>query len=459
MTGMTPSEVRSRPVAVPQRGPDPAHRLAAAGALVAALAGAVYLLIAAISRWQVLLGGLALLAALVLGGWYALSRTGLRRTLGLLLVAASLVALLVLLTASSSFRVLAVAGGLGICSVLAAGYALTPSASSGSRGATAVRAEHPVLLMNPRSGGGKVGRYQLVDRCQALGIEPVLLRPGDDLVTLVESAIARGADLVGMAGGDGSQALVASVASRHGVPMVVVPAGTRNHFALDLGLNRDDVPGALAAYTDGVDRVIDLAEVNGRVFVNNASMGAYATVVQSSEYRDAKVATTAAMLPDILGPGATPADLRFGLPSGQRADTAVLLLVSNNPYRLQHLRGGGVRSQLDGGTLGVVALQVGGPLDLQRLLALEPLGQLPRFPGWHEWEAAEFEVASASPVPIGVDGEALTMQPPLRFVSRPRALTVRLPRSAASGGAAAPVYLTSGSTFGLLWQLMLGHSA
>ena len=122
-----------------------------------------------------------------------------------------------------------------------------------------------------------------------------------------------------MAGGDGSQALVASVASQHGIPFVVVPAGTRNHFALDLGLDRDDVPGALDAYEDGVDTGVDLAEVNGRVFVNNASMGVYAKIVQSADYRDAKVQTAAAMLPDLLGPAATPLDLRFTLPSGQEA--------------------------------------------------------------------------------------------------------------------------------------------
>jgi len=104
-----------------------------------------------------------------------------------------------------------------------------------------------------------------------------------------------------MAGGDGSQALVASVASQHRIPFVVVPAGTRNHFALDLGLDRADVQGALDAYEDGVDTVVDLAEINGRVFVNNASMGVYAKIVQSGDYRDAKVHTAAAMLPDLLG--------------------------------------------------------------------------------------------------------------------------------------------------------------
>lgn len=87
--------------------------------------------------------------------------------------------------------------------------------------------------------------------------------------------------MIGMAGGDGSQTLVATVAVRHDVAHVVVPGGTRNHFALDLGLDRDDVVGALEAYTDGVEERIDLATVDGRTFVNNASLGLYAKIVQS----------------------------------------------------------------------------------------------------------------------------------------------------------------------------------
>jgi diacylglycerol kinase family enzyme len=89
-----------------------------------------------------------------------------------------------------------------------------------------------------------------------------------------------------MAGGDGSQALVAAVAAERDIPFVCVPAGTRNHFVLDLGLDRKDVVGALDAYTDGVERRIDLARVGDRVFVNNVSLGVYAAIVQSDDYRD-----------------------------------------------------------------------------------------------------------------------------------------------------------------------------
>ncbi len=108
---------------------------------------------------------------------------------------------------------------------------------------------HPVLIVNPRSGGGKAHHYGLVGRCRARGIEPVVMKEGDDLASLAAAAVSSGADAIGMAGGDGSQAIVAAVASEHDIPYVCIPAGTRNHFALDIGLDREDVIGALDVST------------------------------------------------------------------------------------------------------------------------------------------------------------------------------------------------------------------
>ena len=193
-------------------------------------------------------------------------------------------------------------------------------------------ARHGVLIMNLKSGGGKAEKFHLVDECRARGIEPVVLQRGDDLLQLARDAIDRGADVVGMAGGDGSQALVASIAAERGVPMVVIPAGTRNHFALDIGLDRDDVVGALDAYGEARERTIDLADVNGRIFVNNVSLGLYATIVQSPEYRDAKRETALTALPEMLGPGSEPFDLRFTGPDGVEHEGAHVIQVSNGPY-------------------------------------------------------------------------------------------------------------------------------
>src|SRR4051812_3892594 len=164
-----------------------------------------------------------------------------------------------------------------------------------SEPADAVRAVapalRPVLLINPRSGGGKAARHDLVDQCRARGVEPIVLQAGDDLTALAAAAVREGADALGMAGGDGSQAVVAAVAAEHDVAYVCVPAGTRNHFTHDLGISRRDVVGALDAFADGEERRIDLGRVNGRTFVNNVAMGAYGAIVRSPEYRAHKVRT------------------------------------------------------------------------------------------------------------------------------------------------------------------------
>jgi diacylglycerol kinase family enzyme len=414
----------------PAERPTTTQHLSAVLAL-AALAGTALVLVGALyNRWDVLLVSLLALSAAVVGSWYVLSRRGTKRLVAAAVVVAGLAVFVGVLLASRSVWVLAVTLLLAAASVAATAAALPVVAPTSPAGPAAPKPVRPVLLMNPRSGGGKAEKFDLPARCRERGIEPIVLQPGDDLLALAEDAVARGADVIGMAGGDGSQALVASVASKHGVPHVVVPAGTRNHFALDLGLDRDDVVGALDAFGDGVERVIDLAEVNGRVFVNNASMGVYAKVVQSAEYRDAKIATAADVLPDILGPDAVPLDLRFTLPSGEEADTAQLILVSNNAYELHRLRGAGTRARVDGGVLGVASVRVGGAMDVEKLVALEAVGQVQRFSGWQEWTTATFEVRSDGPVEIGVDGEALSLDPPLRFTIRAGALRIRLPRAA-----------------------------
>ncbi|MGB0096424.1 MAG: diacylglycerol kinase family protein [Solirubrobacteraceae bacterium] len=148
-----------------------------------------------------------------------------------------------------------------------------------------------MLLYNPLSGAGKAARLHLADEARSRGIESIELRPGDDLAEVVHRAVARGADAVAMAGGDGSQAAVAAIASELGLAYACIPAGTRNHFALDLGVDRADVIGALHAFVDGGERRVDLAEVNGRVFVNSVSLGLYATApasrVSTGEVADA----------------------------------------------------------------------------------------------------------------------------------------------------------------------------
>ena len=383
---------------------------------------------------------LLVLAALGLAGaalWLAATRRGIVRLLGIAVAVVALAGGVVALIAQGVIDelvalVVAIAV-LGAASRMALRRGQIPERTDSTHpAARTARARSGVLLINPKSGGGKAERFDLAGEARKRGIRPVVLERGDDLLKLAEQALSDGADVIGMAGGDGSQALVATVAMRHNVPHVCIPAGTRNHFALDLGLDRDDVIGALDAFTDGVERRIDLASVNEHVFVNNASLGVYAQVVQSDAYRDAKLETWAQKLPELLGPGAPPIDLEFKGPDGTEFSDAPLVLVSNNPYQLTSLAGAGTRARLDTGQLGIVAARLSAASDIAELVMFETVGQPQRFRGFLEWSKARFEVRSGSAVAVGLDGEALMLDPPLQFVTLPGALRVRLPQRASN---------------------------
>jgi diacylglycerol kinase family enzyme len=275
------------------------------------------------------------------------------------------------------------------------------------------RPQRPVLFVNPKSGGGKAERAGLAEQARSRGIDVVALGPGDTLATLAQEAAAAGADALGMAGGDGSLAVVAAVAVAHDLPFVCVPAGTRNHFALDVGVDRHDLVGSLDAFADGVERRIDVAEVNGRLFLNNVSLGIYGDAVQHPGYRDAKARTLLETATEVLGPSASVTDLQLVDDAGRQHRDPAVVLVSNNPYALDRPFLAGRRLALDGGRLGIVVLE--------RPRAGEPPGR--------SWTATSLEVTAPTAVAAGIDGEAVELRPPLRFAVRPAALRVRVASS------------------------------
>jgi diacylglycerol kinase family enzyme len=267
-----------------------------------------------------------------------------------------------------------------------------------------------VLFVNPKSGGGKATRARLAERARERGIDVIVAGPDQTLARLVGEAVQRGADALGVAGGDGSLAVVAAAALAHGLPFVCVPAGTRNHFALDLGVDRHDLVGSLGAFTNGVERRIDVAEVNGRIFLNNVSLGIYGDAVRQAGYRDAKARTLLATAALVLGPSAAAADLQLVDNRGRTDRSPAVALVSNNPYSLDPARAAGTRPTLDSGQLGILVLDT--PSARQS-------------PG-RAWTATRLEVSAPAPLHAGVDGEAVDLTPPLTFVIRPAALRVRL---------------------------------
>jgi diacylglycerol kinase family enzyme len=401
---------------------------------------------------------LILLILAVIAACVAVVRRGVQRIIALIVAALALAAMFVL-PDLGAYLVLALVGGLTLVAFALGRLALGHDLARAIRGTKVGPARNAVLLMNPRSGGGKVAEFDLETKARERGITPVMLNPGDDLAALAEDAAAT-ADVIGMAGGDGSQALVADVARRHGVPFVCVPAGTRNHFALDLGLDRDDVAAALDAFGDALERRVDLAMLGDRVFVNNASLGVYATVVQSPGYRDAKVTTVAQRLPELLGPDSKPFDLRFAPPDGATPTRTDILLVSNGAYRLDTLDGFGSRSRMDAGVLGIVAVAVDRAVDVPALISAQLTGRLARFRGYRSWKAPDFVVDSGQALlDVGVDGEALRLPPPLRFRCLPGALRVRVPRHAHTAAPAAIAPHGLPDAIAGLWQVLIGRPA
>ena len=282
---------------------------------------------------------------------------------------------------------------------------------------------HPYLIMNPKSGGGKVEKFDLKRKAEALGAEVFLFGASGpvDVAEVARQAVAGGADLLGVAGGDGTQALVAGIAAEHGLPFLVISAGTRNHFALDLGLDREDPAACLGALRDGVELRVDLGVINGQTFVNNASFGAYAEIVETPAYRDDKRNTTLNTLPDLLQ-GQRGARLRVRA-DGTQIDAPQALLVSNNPYGTGDIAGLGRRARLDRGILGVVGVTVSSAAQAAGLIR----GR--QATGVKVLATKRVEIDADVPqIPVGVDGESILMSAPVTCTVSPGALRVWVPR-------------------------------
>ena len=367
---------------------------------------AAVVLLLAVAGWRSLaMAGLAAIGvcAVLAGGYWFLAHRGLVRWLALILVIAAPVLILVTFALHSLLWVAIVGVALLALAAGAGRMALrTDGAQTGPSAVPAGRPQHPFLIMNPHSGGGKVTKFRLQEKAEALGAEVALLEgPGTvDVAALARRAVAGGADLLGVAGGDGTQALVAGIAAGHGLPFLVISAGTRNHFALDLGLDRDDPATCLDALTDGEELAVDLGVIGDRTFVNNASFGAYAEVVRSPAYRDDKRGTTLQMLPGLLnGHQGARLSVRAGAAS---IDGPQALLVSNNPYGMGDIAGLGRRPRMDTGTLGVIAVLVDS--------ARQAAGLVRRGHGGGLIALAADEVvvdADVPQIPVGIDGETV----------------------------------------------------
>ena len=396
-------------------GPDEVrvqHRLSAVLALACAAVAGALLLVGISKEFPEFIVALLPMVLIVWLAWRTITSRGKKRLISGVLLPLMIAALIVALAwARFDLRILfAIALAViatNIFSSLALSWSHIPSDQH-----VVNRAHHPVLIINNRSGGGAAQRAGLEAKAKQIGITVRVLGEDGDLAQLAQDAVAAGADCIGMAGGDGSLAVVAEVAMEHDLPFVCIPAGTRNHFAMDLGLNRSDLRSGLDAFGAASERRVDVGRVNDRLFLNNVSVGAYGQIVASSEYRDNKLGTTMSRIPDLVGPDAEALDLQFVDGDEAEHESAVVIHVSNNTYDFGPLSLGG-RASMSDGLLGIVALVQPDSVTTPPLL---------------RWEAANFDLNSSESIAAGIDGEYALLEPPLKFRIDPMALRLRVPK-------------------------------
>ena len=403
----------------------PAQRwLARLSFLLAGLAIASLVLVAGLKSFPMLAIGVVAAVVGLAAAYFFLARRGIWRWLSLVIFIAAPIVVIVVYAFRNLLWIAIVAAVIWLLASVTARLALTDTDADWRMPEHPAQppARHPYLIMNPRSGDGKVAKFDLKRKAEDLGAEVFLIGGPEpvDVAKVARDAVDNGADLLGVAGGDGTQALVAGVAAAYGIPFMVISAGTRNHFALDLGLDREDPSTCLGALSDGVELRVDLGVINGQTFVNNASFGAYAEVVETPAYRGDKLNTTLDTLPDLLQ-GQRGAHLRARA-DGTDIEAPQALLVSNNPYGGGDIAGLGRRARLDRGLLGVVSVTVSSAAQAVGLLR----GR--HATGLQVLTAKQIEITADTPeIPVGVDGESIMMSSPVTCTVSPGALRVWVP--------------------------------
>jgi diacylglycerol kinase family enzyme len=282
------------------------------------------------------------------------------------------------------------------------------------------------VVLNPRSGSG-IHQPRVRRVAQELWVDVREVPAGAGPADLARAAVDDGAQILAAAGGDGTVSAVAGVAVTRDVPLVVVPCGTRNHFAKDCGADVLDPAGDLAAIEDCYEVRVDVGTVNGRVFLDNASVGFYAAMVRDPAYRDRRVRVAARYVRRAVSRAGRCASLSTSVPARVTAPDQVLVaLVSNNAYSLGVAPGGALRPRLDEGRLWVYLVGLPGP---DRPFPRRLVGGTGRLLIGRAWIAAwptthQTITTRTGSVPIGVDGEAVELDAPLDFDVLPGALRV-----------------------------------
>ena len=284
------------------------------------------------------------------------------------------------------------------------------------------------LILNPAAGSTAAFLGRLTGAARERGIRVRVLEPGEDARLAALEVVEYGAKSLGVAGGDGSVAAVAGVAVERDLPLVVVPTGTLNHFARDLGLDLARPLRALDAFDTGHERRVDVGRINGRPFINNVSLGIYAEMLGDPGYRRNKLRVVQSKLQAAFFDPEIRRALRITPPEEAPLTGVVALVVSNNPYEFARWDSLGQRHRLDTGTLQVSVLDASTLDELERLLAGTLLGTIKFRPALRHWTSERLDMGVLGErVRAGVDGEPITFEAPLRFSVAPGGLRVLVP--------------------------------
>jgi diacylglycerol kinase family enzyme len=305
--------------------------------------------------------------------------------------------------------------------------AIAPLNAASGRAAAAAPDGEDAPVPTPET----LARMEEAVRRAGLQADVVAVEPERLVDAVAEAAAAPEFDAVIVAGGDGTVNAAASAMAGGEKPLGVVPLGTLNHFARDVGLPADP-EAALAALSAGAWRQVDVGEVNGRVFVNNCSIGLYPEAVRRREdRREEGERKWPAMMRAVRDSLRRPPVLRLTLRTDDRTLRVAtpLLVVGNNRYETDLLRLGR-RAALDEGVLWAYLTRSTGVSGFLRLALRALAGRLEESPELESLCAPRLRVEDRRrhrAMQVAVDGELADVKPPLLLRSRPRCLRVLVP--------------------------------
>ena len=289
------------------------------------------------------------------------------------------------------------------------------------------------VVLNPASGGGGhtdiAGRVTELFAARGLAAEITLAGEGVSVPDVARTAAESGASAVVAAGGDGTVNAVASALVGGQVPLGILPAGTLNHFAKDMGLPLG-LEGAVGVIANGKVKVVDVGEVNGRIFLNNSSIGVYPRIVELRDhYREKGVGKwIAAAWASLAVLRRRPfLGVRIESPKGVIVQRTPFVFVGNNEYHMSGLQAGS-RDSLTGGRLAVYVMKAEGRRRLIRVAWLVLRRGAEEIPELDFISVPEATVETQRrDLQVALDGEVVTMQSPLEYKILQGALRVFAP--------------------------------